>query len=104
MSDTTSRVIDNTDGKRYELALPDGTAFIEYRPVGNALMLTHTEVPEAMEGRGVGSTLVKFALDDIRGRGLMVIPMCPFVAAYMQRHLEYADLVHPQQRGLFGLR
>ncbi|PYE55470.1 GNAT family N-acetyltransferase [Deinococcus yavapaiensis] len=103
MSETTLHVIDNTEGKRYEAALPQGTAYIEYRPVGNALMLTHTEVPEAMEGQGVGSTLVKFALDDIRERSMMVIPMCPFVAAYMQRHLEYADLVHPQQRGLFGL-
>lgn len=106
MSETSAglQVVDNAEAGRYEVRTPEGLAFAEYRPVGNALMFSHTEVPEALEGQGVGSALVKFALDDARARGLMVIPMCPFVAAYMQRHrAEYADLVHPLQRGLFGL-
>ncbi|WP_027481667.1 GNAT family N-acetyltransferase [Deinococcus pimensis] len=103
MSDVDVKVTDNRDEQRYEASLPEGLAYAEYRPVGNALLFSHTEVPEELEGRGVGSTLVRFALDDARSRGLMVIPMCPFVAAFMRRHHEYADLVHPQQRGLFQL-
>lgn len=103
MSETSVNVVDNQQTKRYEAVLDGSLAFIEYRPVANALMLTHTEVPEAFEGRGVGSALVKFALHDIRERGLRVVPMCPFVAAYLRRHPEEVDLVHPQQRGVFGL-
>jgi predicted GNAT family acetyltransferase len=53
----------------------------------------HTEVILAVEGKHVGSRLVQQALDDIRGRGLGVVPMCPFVRAYIERHPEYADLV-----------
>jgi predicted GNAT family acetyltransferase len=57
------------------------------------IILTHTEVPEEMEGHGVGSTLVRHALDDARERGLVVQPQCPFVRSYIERHDEYADLV-----------
>jgi len=100
---TDVQVSNNEQAKRYEARLPGGLAFAEYRAVGDALLFSHTEVPEEMEGQGVGSTLVRFALDDARERGLKVIPMCPFVAAFIRRHREYTDLVHPQQRGVFGL-
>jgi hypothetical protein len=53
----------------------------------------HTEVEEAVEGTGVGSQLVREALDDFRARGLGVVPVCPFVSAYLRRHPEYADVV-----------
>ncbi len=79
-------------------------AFAEYRPVGNAIMFTHTEVDEHFEGQGVGSALIGFALDDVKSRGLMVIPMCPFVAAFIQRNLGgYLELVQPAHRHIFGL-
>jgi uncharacterized protein len=95
---------DNTAAQRYEARLEDRVvAYIEYRPSGEARMLTHTEVNADMEGKGVGSAIVKYALEDIRSRGERVVPMCPFVAAYMQRHREYTELVHPLQRRVFGL-
>jgi predicted GNAT family acetyltransferase len=59
---------------------------------GTVTML-HTEVEPRFEGAGVGSELVRRALDDVRARGERVVPLCPFVSAYIERHREYADLV-----------
>ena len=98
-----NEVHDNKEARRYELQMPEGLAFAEYRPAGPAIMFTHTEVPEALEGQGVGSRLVKAALDDAKAQGKKVIPMCPFVAAYIGRHQEYLELVDPAQRGAMGL-
>lgn len=79
-------------------------AFAEYRPVTGAIMFTHTEVSEEMEGQGVASKLIRYALDDVRRQNLLVIPMCPFVSAFIGRHHEeYIDLVNPQHRRMFGL-
>jgi uncharacterized protein len=95
---------DNATAQRYEARIGERVvAYIEYRPSGEARMLTHTEVNGDVEGQGVGSAIVKFALEDIRSKGERVVPMCPFVAAYMQRHREYVELVHPLQRKVFGL-
>jgi uncharacterized protein len=95
---------ENAAAQHYEAKVGgDVKAFIEYRPTADALMLTHTEVEADMEGRGVGSALVKYALEDIQSRGLKLVPMCPFVAAYIQRHREYADLVKPEHRAMYGL-
>ena len=87
-------VRDNPAELRYEI-LSDGEllGLIRYRVEPGIVVLVHTEVDEAAEGRGVGSRLVKGALDDIRARGLGLVPLCPFVAAYLRRHPEYADLV-----------
>lgn len=68
-----------------------GTA--AYQLVGEVVVLTHTEVDPAVEGQGVGSALVRAALDDVRGQGRRVVPQCPFVAAWIERHGDYADLV-----------
>lgn len=100
---TRNEVHDNKEARRYELQTPQGLAFAEYRPAGSAVMFTHTEVPEAMEGQGVGSRLVKAALDDAKAQGMKVIPMCPFVAAYIGQHQEYLELVDPAQRGALGM-
>ncbi|WP_412029318.1 GNAT family N-acetyltransferase [Deinococcus yunweiensis] len=89
---------------RYEITVDGRVAgFAEYQDVAGARMLPHTEIDEGHEGEGLGSTLVKYALDDIRTRQLHVVPMCPFVAAYMRRHPEYTDLVQPGQRAMFRL-
>jgi uncharacterized protein len=92
MSDVTVR--DNPAELRYE-ALADGELIgsIRYRTEPGLVVLVHTEVASAAEGTGVGSRLIRDALDDIRARGLHVVPLCPFVAAYIQRHPDYADLV-----------
>jgi predicted GNAT family acetyltransferase len=87
-------VRDNSVELRYE-ALADGRLVGEilYRREPGAIVLVHTDIDPSAEGHGVGSKLVAGALDDIRARGLRVVPQCPFVAAYIRRHPDYAELV-----------
>lgn len=87
-------VADNHQQRRYE-AFCDGelAGFLEYRTRSDHIVAVHTEVDRRFEGRGVGGRLASFALDDARERGLTVTPACPFVADYVRRHPEYADLV-----------
>ena len=97
-------VRDNPERHRFEIDLGDGTfAIAEYTLRPGKIMFTHTEVPEAHEGKGIGTTLIRFALDAARERGLKVIPICPFFAAYMQKHAEVQDLLDPSWRKKFGL-
>ena len=98
MTDAVSDgVRDNRDRFRYEL-LVDGevVGFVQYSMRGGRIILVHTEVPEAYAGRGYATTLVAGALDDIRRRGLLVVPVCPFVERFIGRHPEYDDLVDHQ--------
>ena len=86
-------VRNNTDKQQYELL--DGDQVIgraEYSVSGNAVDMTHTEIQDGHEGEGLGSQLAKFALDDIRAQGKQVIPTCPFVADYIEKHPEYESL------------
>ena len=87
-------VSDNPAELRYELHV-DGELVgeIRYRRRHDAIVLVHTEVDPGREGEGLATELVHGALDDIRTRGLRVVPYCPFVAAYIRRHPEYEDLV-----------
>ena len=90
------RVVDNPEELRYELWLGATRAgFIEYRSEPGAILLVHTEVDPAVEGKGLGSRLVAGALDDLRARGLKLVALCPFVRAYLRHHHECADLVAP---------
>lgn len=90
-------VVNNEQESRFEIRTEDGIAILLYRLLPGAVNLIHTEVPEALAGRRVGSTLARAALDWARERNLRVIPTCPFVRAYIARHPEYASLV--QARG-----
>jgi predicted GNAT family acetyltransferase len=91
--DASIQVIDEPNRQRYEARLGDRVVgFAEYRAVRGRLILFHTEVDPAFEGRGVGGRLASGALDDIRARGLKVTVKCPFIGAFMQRHPEYQDL------------
>ncbi len=91
------RVVDNPEGLRYELWLGQARAgFIKYRSEPGTILLIHTEVDAAFEGQGLGGRLVAGALDDIHARGLKLVPICPFVRAYLSRHPEYGDLVVPE--------
>jgi predicted GNAT family acetyltransferase len=84
---------DNREAGRYEAEVEGQLAFAEYMLTGNNITFTHTEVPEELEGHGIASQLARFVLDDARARGLEVIPLCPFIKAYIARHPEYQDLV-----------
>jgi predicted GNAT family acetyltransferase len=90
-------VVDNPELHRFEARVDGAVAgMIVYRErPDDRLVLLHTEVDEALEGKGIGSRLAAGALDDIRSRGLTITPVCPFVSAYLKRHPEYADLVAP---------
>lgn len=89
----TDTVRDDSARQRFELDVPDGVAFIDYRRDGHNVVMTHAEVPHALRGGGVGSALVKGALALVRERGERVVPLCSFVARYMQRHPETRDLL-----------
>lgn len=86
-------VVDVPDRHRYE-ATADGdlAGFAEYTTTSEMVVFTHTEVLPAHEGEGVGSALVRYALDDVRARGLRALAVCPFVLGWIRRHPEYADL------------
>lgn len=98
---TPDDVTRNDARTRFELSVDGKLAVSEYNRLANAVMFTHTEVPEALEGQGVGGMLVRGALDDVRAQGLQVIPLCPFVAAFIRRHPEYLDLLSPVSRRQF---
>ena len=87
-------VVDNTARSRFEYEVEGRTAFIDYRRAGNVLLLTHAEVPPELEGRGIGSFMVRSTLDLIRSRAEKVIPACSFVDAFIRRNHDYLDLLH----------
>lgn len=83
----------NAEEKRYELEVGGEQAVVEYIRDGEVLFLTHTYVPEDLEGRGIGSELVRSVLEDVRERGLRIVPLCPFVAVWINRHPDWEPLV-----------
>ena len=88
-----TEVRDNPEKSRYEL-LEDGKLLgvADYRPMGATLAFPHTEIVPARRNQGLGARLVQGALDDVRRKGGKVVPMCWFVAEFMEEHPEYADL------------
>jgi predicted GNAT family acetyltransferase len=86
-------VRDNPALKRFELDLNGATAAAYYQLSPGVITFTHTEVPPEMAGHGIGSQLVRGALEAARAQGLKVVPKCPFVAAYMAKHAEFNDLL-----------
>ncbi|MDP8904518.1 MAG: N-acetyltransferase [Chloroflexota bacterium] len=92
--DDELRLADNPAERRYEAHLGERLAgYSEYVMAPGRLTFTHTVVDPDLEGRGIGSRLVRYELDDVRGRGLKVTARCPFVRAYIDRHPDYQDLV-----------
>ncbi len=88
------KLIDNVALHQYEFRIGDLIPRIEDIKTKNGeIYLTHTEVPSALEGKGVGSSLVRLALEDIERQQLRLVPLCPFVAGYVQKHPEWKRLV-----------
>jgi len=88
----TNAVRDNAERHRFELDADGHIAFSEYTRDGATLTIKHTEVPKELNGKGIGSALVRGLLDIVRTQGLKVVPLCPFVAGYIAKHPEYAAL------------
>ncbi|MBE1460443.1 putative GNAT family acetyltransferase [Nocardiopsis terrae] len=89
-------VVDVPERSRYEVSA-DGkvVGFSAYHLIAEGVLaLPHVEVEPAFEGRGVASALMRDSLDHIRGRGLKIVPICPFAQAFLERNPDYADLVH----------
>ena len=88
----TNTVRDNTERHRFELDADGHVAFSNYKRGNGVLTILHTEVPKALEGRGIGSALIRGVLDTARSEGLKVNALCPFAKSYLEKHSEYADL------------
>jgi uncharacterized protein len=88
----SNNVRDNTERHRFELDADGHVAFSNYKRVDGMITILHTEVPKELEGRGIGSALVRGLLEIARAQGLKVHAVCPFVKSYLDRHSEYADL------------
>lgn len=99
----TGEVRDNPEARRYELEVDGQVAVMTYNLNPPQLMITETLVPEALEGRGLASRLAAAVVADVRARGLVLLPVCPYLAGWLQKHPEHTDVVHPTYRGILGL-
>jgi uncharacterized protein len=89
-----SEVRNNTAQNRFELDVDGEQAVAYYRMAPGVITFIHTEVPQALSGQGIGTKLIRGALEIVRAQGLKVVPQCPFVSAFMGKHPEYNDLLY----------
>lgn len=88
-------IVNNEPARRFEVEVEGELATLQYIKAGDRMIMTHTEVPEALEGRGIAKRLATEALDYARDAGLRVQPLCPFVARFIHDHPEYEELTMP---------
>ncbi|MDQ3555463.1 MAG: N-acetyltransferase [Gemmatimonadota bacterium] len=103
MTPNSRDVLHNPEASRYELQVDGHTAFADYQERAGSLAFTHTEVPADIQGRGIGSALIRGALDDTQRRGVRVAPVCPFVADFVRNHPEYHHLLSVEDRKTLGI-
>jgi uncharacterized protein len=104
VTESAPKVVDNPEADRFEILVEDQVAgFAEYRRTNGVVAFTHTVIEPAFEGRGLGSVLARGALDATREAGAPVLPYCPFIRGYIQRHPAYLDLVPADRRAEFEL-
>jgi uncharacterized protein len=94
MSEKNYALIDNTEKNRFEFRIGDQVAVVDYHINGNTMSIAHVGVPKALEGQGIASALVLSVLKNIDERKLTLIPICPFVVTYVQRHPEWKKLLN----------
>ena len=95
-------VAHNPEAQRFECRLDGHLAVAEYEREPGRIRFTHTRVPEALAGQGVGGRLARAGLESARAEGLEVIPLCSFIAGYIRKHPEYRPLVHADYRATVG--
>jgi uncharacterized protein len=95
--------IDNPDKKRFELDIDGALSILEYtvKKSTNQLFLVHTEVHPSLRGKGVGNKIIREVLDLVRASGYEMVPLCPFVVAFLKKHHEYHDLMSEKNRDRF---
>jgi predicted GNAT family acetyltransferase len=93
MENDQSQLVFNDQLSHIELTVDGYTAFIKYKLIGNKLFLIHTEVPEELKGKGVGSVIVEKTLGFAREKGYTIVPICPFVQAYLKKHPEWGEII-----------
>ena len=94
----TLPVVNDEAGRQFEIEVDGEVAFLQYRIEGSTIIYPHTVVPRALEHHGLAARLAHYALEFARERSLAVVPICPYVRAYFERHPEHADLVSPTYR------
>ena len=103
-TDTAFQLSENPAAHRFELHVAgELAAYAEYNLLKTGMLFTHTEVLPAFEGRGVGSAIARYALDEVRRRSLLAIPVCQFIAGFLRKNPEYQDLVSPESRRAFRI-
>jgi predicted GNAT family acetyltransferase len=101
MAELSEKLVKNNVAEsRFEIEAGDGVAFTQYRRHGSTIIFTHTEVPPAMEGKGIGNLLARASLDYARKEKLRVVPVCKFIAAFIERHPEYQELVDTPKKAV----
>ncbi len=98
MPDEQVVVSNNIEAHRYEVKIDAQVAVLTYDQEGSQITFLHTGVPPALEGHGIANELAHVALEDARAQHLMVVPACPFVAAYIRRHPEYLSLLSASEQ------
>jgi len=93
MSEYTDEVVNNPEKYRFEVTSGSLISKLDYRLGRKTIALVHTEVPEELQGQGIGGSLIAAALEHAKAKGLKVLPYCPFAAAYIGRHPEWKDIV-----------
>ncbi len=97
------QVTDNTAQQRFEVELDGDLAFADYRLKAGQMVLPHTVVPPAFEGKGVAGALARHAFGSARDQGLKVVPTCSFMSAWVKKHPEFHDVVDPSCKAGLGL-
>lgn len=83
----------NTDNHRFEFYIDETVAFIEYKLKGDEILLMHTEVPEELQGMGIGNTLIQKAFQEIEQKELRVVPLCPFIKSFLRKNPDWNRLL-----------
>ncbi|BBK39158.1 N-acetyltransferase [Allostella sp. ATCC 35155] len=96
-------VRDNPEARRFEATIDGQVAFAEYNRLSTGIVLAHTEVPPALEGRGIASAIFRTVVATLRERQETVMPVCPVFALWLKRHPEAHDVVHPSYRSTLGI-
>ncbi|MGV3539329.1 MAG: GNAT family N-acetyltransferase [Rufibacter sp.] len=86
-------ISNNEAQKRFETTVDGHLAVVEYRLMPGIITVLHTKVPEALGGRGIAAALTKHVLEHVENQHLELVPLCPYMKAYLQKHPEYQHLV-----------